>query len=155
MIYEFVDEGRGPEMPEVISEDMQADRGRTPLYFYRIDEIQWLISDEPITQEVYEKWCKENYSFEDGLPDVNQIWKQIKAKLDPDKMREALSKILYSRETPLKYGIDEYYNIEQENPDTFYGVHLRSLDLTDDQYNSICDDLDELFLGYLQEVWGY
>ena len=51
MLRKFIDEGRGPELPETIS-NCGADKGDVALYFYRIDDITWIISDRPITPDI-------------------------------------------------------------------------------------------------------
>ena len=50
MIITFVDEGRGPELPEVLS-GYAADKGDTAWYFYKYNDVTWLISDHPITPD--------------------------------------------------------------------------------------------------------
>lgn len=62
MLITFVDEGRGPELPEVLSNN-NVDKGNVACYFYRVDDVIWLISDRPVTPDVVNKWKKEN---EDG-----------------------------------------------------------------------------------------
>lgn len=51
MLKKFIDEGMGPELSETIS-NYDADKGDTALYFYKIDEVTWIISDRPITRDI-------------------------------------------------------------------------------------------------------
>ena len=51
MLITYVDEGRGPELPEVLSND-NADKGDAARYFYKLDDITWIISDQPITPDI-------------------------------------------------------------------------------------------------------
>ena len=51
MLGKFTDEGRGPELPETIS-NYGTDKGDVALYFYKIDNVTWMISDKPITSDI-------------------------------------------------------------------------------------------------------
>jgi len=60
-------------MEEEIAEFFEAADGKTPLYFFQIDEVMWWISNEPITTPAeYLIRCKKELPANETCPKCGQ-----------------------------------------------------------------------------------